>query len=160
MALRVFTPLITAIISGGQTGVDRAALDFALSNNIPCGGWCPKGRRSDDGRIPEKYPLKETSSPEYAVRTRKNIQSSDGTLIIVKDGKRDRGTQLTAKLCEKLKKPCRIVESMNISDKEDFIRWISDHNIRTLNVAGCRESSHPGIYDYATKVLDFFFADH
>ncbi len=70
------------IISGGQSGVDRAALDFCLENNIPCGGWCPKGRMAEDGRISDKYPLIETESEDYAERTRLNVENSDGTLII------------------------------------------------------------------------------
>jgi len=156
MISRISTLSITAIISGGQTGVDRAALDFAISNKIPCGGWCPKGRRSDDGRIPEKYPLRETGSPEYAVRTRKNIQSSDGTLIIAKNGIIDRGTRLTQELCKKLHKPC-LIAGMSEQEKQEFARWLLDYNIRTLNIAGCRESSQPGIYEYAMKVLKFLF---
>jgi hypothetical protein len=72
------------IISGGQTGVDRAALDAALALNIPCGGWCPKGRKAEDGPIPERYPLQETSSADYRVRTEKNVTDSDGTLILTR----------------------------------------------------------------------------
>jgi hypothetical protein len=146
-----------AIISGGQTGVDRAALDFALNNGIPCGGWCPKGRRSEDGSIPSRYPLKETASEDYSVRTRKNILSSDGTLIIVKDGLMDRGTQLTANLCEQLGKPYFSAGISENSVKECFRKWFEEKNIFTLNVAGCRESSQPGIYNYALEMLNLLF---
>lgn len=149
--------LISAIISGGQTGVDRAALDFALAQGIPCGGWCPKGRKSEDGFIPEKYPLKETSSPEYHFRTRKNILSSDGTLIIAKDNLMDRGTQLTQALCGKLQKPCFLASGVHADDKENFRVWLKVNNIQTMNVAGCREGSQPGIYTRALEVLEFLF---
>jgi predicted Rossmann-fold nucleotide-binding protein len=74
--------LIKRIISGGQTGVDRAALDVALELGIPCGGWCPKGRLAEDGSIDLRYPLKETNSSEYRERTEKNVEDSDGTLIL------------------------------------------------------------------------------
>jgi hypothetical protein len=150
-------PLISAIISGGQTGVDRAALDFALAQGIPCGGWCPKGRRSEDGTIPAKYPLKETSSAEYHVRTRKNILSSDGTLIIVKDNLMDRGTQLTQYLCKKLVKPCFVASGDSLDEKNEFFEWLINNQIRALNVAGCREGSQPGIYTRALEVLEFLF---
>ena len=73
------------IVSGGQSGVDRAALDFALENKIPCGGWCPKGRLAEDGRIHHRYPLRETSSTDYRVRTQANVEDSDGTLILYFD---------------------------------------------------------------------------
>jgi len=144
-------PTINAIISGGQTGVDRAALDFALNHGFLCGGWCPRERRSDDGMIPEKYPLKETSSPEYPVRTRKNILSSDGTLIIVQNGMMDRGTQLTHAICLEKGKPVFVAADKN--QKSNFLKWISENRIKTLNIAGCRKSSQPGIYDFAYNLL-------
>lgn len=142
---------ISVIISGGQTGVDRAALDFALDFGITCGGWCPKGRRSDDGEIPGKYPLKETSSQEYTVRTRKNILSSDGTLIIVKQGVMDRGTQLTHSICLERGKPVFI--AFSVKQKPEFVEWIISNRIKTMNVAGCRENTHPGIHDFAYALL-------
>src|SRR5436305_1193025 len=82
------------IFSGGQTGVDRAALDVALELGIPCSGWCPRGRRAEDGTIPPRYPLQETRSLAYPVRTRWNVRDSDGTLILTR-GRPDRGTALT-----------------------------------------------------------------
>ncbi|PSQ85488.1 MAG: molybdenum cofactor carrier, partial [Bacteroidetes bacterium QH_2_63_10] len=82
------------IISGGQTGVDRAALDAALAFNVPVGGWCPKGRRAEDGQIPDRYPLEETPSEAYEQRTAWNVRDSDGTLIIT-DGSLEGGTALT-----------------------------------------------------------------
>src|ERR1051325_10056938 len=97
------------IISGGQTGVDRAALDVALELEIECGGYCPKGRRSEDGIIPEKYPLTETSTREYAERTELNVKTADGTLVLI-DNQADRGTSLTIELCNRHKKPSMTVD--------------------------------------------------
>src|SRR5688572_16678238 len=96
------------IISGGQTGVDRAALDVALELGLPCGGWCPKGRKAEDGVIDPKYPLQETSTDDYPQRTEKNVQDSDATLILTR-GKPDGGTALTRSLAREHKKPCKVV---------------------------------------------------
>lgn len=90
------------IISGGQTGVDRAALDAALQLGIPCGGWCPKGRKAKDGPIPDRYPLKETESGSYPVRTEMNVRDSDGTLILTW-GRPTGGTALTVRLARRHK---------------------------------------------------------
>src|SRR5947209_11260398 len=89
--------MIAKIVSGGQTGVDRAALDVALELGLPCGGWCPKGRRSEGGRIPERYPLRETTSAAYPARTRRNVLYSDGTLVLT-NGPPTGGTALTIEL--------------------------------------------------------------
>lgn len=148
---------IPIIISGGQTGVDRAALDFALSNNIPCGGWCPKGRLSEDGRIPNKYPLKETVSTAYPVRTRKNIVSATGTLIIVKDDYMDRGTTLTLEICRKLNKPFFVASGSNPNEKELLIDWLAKHQIKILNIAGCRASAQKEIFSHAMNFLNALF---
>ena len=140
------------IISGGQTGVDRAALDFAINNGMPCGGWCPKGRLAEDGKLPLKYPLKETKTSNYPERTEKNILESDGTLIIYSD-KFDRGTALTKNLCNKHKKACLIHKIEQAFEKDEFLLWIKKYRIKTLNVAGPRESISKGIY---MKTLQFF----
>ena len=142
---------IEKIISGGQTGVDRAALDAALELGIPCGGWCPKGRRAEDGVIPSKYPLEETSSPDYPQRTEFNVQDSDGTLILTW-GPPMGGTLLTLKLARKHRKPCRLVDLAEGLDVSSVREWLSKSGIETLNVAGPRESEAPGIYEQA---LDF-----
>src|SRR5262245_50786528 len=94
---------VTKIVSGGQTGADRAALDVALELGLPCGGWCPRGRLAEDGPIASKYPLQETQSRDYPPRTKRNVQDSDGTLILTW-GNPDRGTILTAKLAQELGK--------------------------------------------------------
>src|SRR5207248_6603939 len=89
--------MFTKIVSGGQTGVDRAALDVALEVGLPCGGWGPQGRRAEDGPLPERYPLRETASAAYPARTARNVREADGTLILTR-GEPDRGTALTARL--------------------------------------------------------------
>lgn len=139
-------PTYFKIISGGQTGVDRSALDFALQNNIPCGGWCPKGRIAEDGIIPDKYPLKETSTSDYKERTEKNILNSDATLIIY-NLEIDKGTKLTFELCQKFHKPFLQIDLNSKNNSAKIIGWILDHQINDLNIAGPRESKSPGIYN-------------
>jgi hypothetical protein len=144
--------MITKIISGGQTGVDRAALDVALELGLPCGGWCPKGRRAEDGTIPVRYPLTETPWHGYPQRTEWNVRDSDGTLILVA-GRLDRGTSLTRSLAERYKKPLRVVD-LNFSSIIAEVRaWADDSGIHVLNVAGPRESSMPGVTAQATDFL-------
>jgi len=140
------------IISGGQTGVDRAALDVALALGLSCGGYCPRGRKSEDGTIPEKYPLTETKSDEYSERTRLNVQSGDGTLILT-TGRADRGTELTMELCSKFNKPFLEIDLTPEKKKADPGEWLSRNKIRVLNVAGNRESNAPGIYKAAFAFL-------
>jgi hypothetical protein len=140
------------IISGGQTGVDRAALDAALELEIPCGGWCPKGRRAEDGIIPSKYPLEETSSPDYPQRTEFNIQDSDGTLILTW-GPPLGGTLLTLKLARKHHKSYRLMDLAGGRDAPSVREWINKSKIEILNVAGPRESEAPGIYSRAMNFL-------
>jgi Circularly permutated YpsA SLOG family len=141
-----------AIVSGGQTGVDRAALDVALELGLKCGGWCPRGRRAEDGPIPNRYPLHETPSPFYPVRTRRNVRDSDATLVLTR-GLPDRGTKLTCALAERLEKPLFVV-NLNEPARFDRIRkWLTKYRVHTLNVAGPRESSQPGIHAQAADIL-------
>lgn len=143
---------ITKIVSGGQTGVDRAALDVALALGIPCGGWCPKGRRAEDGAIPAHYPLTETTSKDYRVRTRRNVRDSDGTLILMR-GPLSGGTALTRRLAKEMRKPCFVVDLTRRPRVSDVRTWLASNNICTLNVAGPRESSQPGIHALARRFL-------
>lgn len=138
-------------MSGGQTGVDRAALDAARRFNMPCGGWCPRGRRAEDGRIPAEYPLKETSSYQYQQRTRYNVRDSDGTLIITQGEPRG-GTGLTANLAAELARPLLVVDVRN-PDIAAVDTWLSANEIQTLNVAGPRESQIPGVYTLAYAIV-------
>lgn len=130
------------IISGGQTGVDRGALDACLQWNFPCGGWCPAGRLAEDGRINKRYPLLEMQSPYYDDRTRRNIIESDATLIICHQ-KLSGGTLLTANYARQVGKPLFIFElSPFFIDRslEDLADFIDAYQVRTLNVAGPRAS--------------------
>lgn len=140
------------IISGGQSGVDRAALDFAMQHKIPCGGWCPAGRLAEDGIIPDHYPLRETASSDHSERTRMNIDESDGTLIIFIN-EMDEGTNYTRRYAEETGKPVYIIAEAPGTDPTAFRNWMAENKIRVLNVAGPRESSGEGTYRFAFRVL-------
>ncbi len=144
--------IFSRIISGGQTGVDRAALDAALELGLPAGGWCPRGRRAEDGSIDLKYPLQETHSPYYPVRTAKNVLEADGTLILTR-GKPRGGTALTLKLARFHKRPYLVMDLKKGDDKEALWQWGKGNHIAVLNVAGPREGEAPGIYDQAFGFL-------
>ena len=144
--------IFSRIISGGQTGVDRAALDAALELGLPAGGWCPRGRRAEDGPIDPRYPLKETHSPYYPVRTEKNVLEADGTLILTR-GKPRGGTALTLKLARFNKRPFLVMDLNNGADKEALWQWGKRNRIAVLNVAGPREGEAPGIYGQAFGFL-------
>jgi hypothetical protein len=141
------------IISGGQTGADRAALDVALTLSLPIGGGCPKGRRAEDGMIPDRYPLTETPEADYDTRTRRNVEDSDGTLIL-NLGTLDGGTALTVKLARQMGKPCLMVALEDGIEPTAFQEWLDAHPIAVLNVAGPRESKRPGVYAAACRLLD------
>jgi hypothetical protein len=140
------------VISGGQTGVDRAALDVALELAIPCGGWCPRGRRAEDGPIPESYPLRETPSASYPERTAWNVRDSDGTLVVTR-GRPRGGTALTVSLARRAGKPVMVANLEGGVDAADIRAFLLEHRIRVLNVAGPRESEAPGIHDGAAALL-------
>ncbi len=144
--------VVDKLIAGGQTGADRAALDFALEHGISCGGWCPKGRWAEDGLIPEGYPLNETKSPDPAERTGLNIAESDGTLVFTL-GEPDTGTKLTLELAQRFNKPYLLVDFANTPHAEETRGWLACQEICTLNVAGPRESKSPGIYTLAKGFL-------
>jgi hypothetical protein len=144
--------MIERIISGGQTGVDRAALDVALALGIPCGGWCPKGRRAEDGAIPDLYPLQETDSSRYPVRTAMNVRQADATLILTR-GEPDRGTALTRDLAVRYQKPLLVVNLDAPITPAAAARWLRDSHVAILNIAGPRLSSAPGIDSQATAFL-------
>jgi hypothetical protein len=144
---------IKLIISGGQTGVDRAALDFAIAAEIPCAGWCPAGRRAEDGCIPEKYPLKETSGRQYPQRTRKNVKDSDATLILYFK-ELSGGTLLTRENAEKYFKPWFCYDLGTMEPIDALIAWLFAKNPAILNIAGPRESENLGIHGLGIQVLE------
>ena len=144
------------IISGGQTGVDRAALDVALKHGIDAGGSCPTGRLDEFGRIPDCYPLKELENGGFTERTLQNVKDSDGTVIIY-PGKLSGGTDQTVRFCIEQRRPCLLIDASKTPVKEaakliaDFVR---EKQIDILNVAGPRESEWPQGYEYASLGLD------
>ena len=140
------------IVSGGQTGVDRVALDTALDYGLSIGGWCPKNRKALDGPIPDKYPLQETKSSDYRVRTELNIRDSDGTLIL-NTGKLTGGTRLTHRLAVEQNRPVLVVQLDEQYDVGDVAGWIKDNKINVLNIAGPRERSQFSIYELAQSYL-------
>lgn len=140
------------IVSGGQTGVDRAALDVALELGISCGGWCPRGRRAEDGGIPLHYPLRETSSPDYRLRTRWNVRDSDATLVLTRGEPRG-GTLLTLRVAVALERPVQVVDLNLEPDPVTVRRWVAARRVRVLNVAGPRASEQPGIGEQARAFL-------
>ncbi|NJN47734.1 MAG: molybdenum cofactor carrier [Candidatus Competibacteraceae bacterium] len=141
------------IVSGGQTGVDRAVLDAALDLGMPCGGWCPKGRLAEDGVIPSRYPLTETHSSKYPFRTAYNVRDSDATLILTR-GEPTGGTALTAHLAASYRKPLWVVDLQQGLAVKPVVEWITRRPaVQVLNVAGPRESQCPGIYSQAYTYL-------
>jgi len=153
------TRKIRRIVSGGQTGVDRAALDFAMSRAIEHGGWVPRGRRAEDGVIPATYRVAETPTAAYRERTQRNVIDSDGTLIIF-EGRMSGGTALTLRFARALGKPCLAIDlRKNESNAAGAIcLWMRHHHIAVLNVAGPRESQAPGIYARSFALLERVFS--
>lgn len=144
--------MLGKITSGGQTGVDRAALDVGLKLHIPIGGACPKGRLAEDGPIDGKYPLQEMPTAAYDDRTRQNVVTTDGTLILHR-GPLSGGSALTKKLAIAHKKPLLLIDLAKNASPEEARNWIEQNAIANLNIAGPRESHHPGIYRLAFDFL-------
>ena len=147
--------LLERIISGGQTGADIAALDFAIANGIPHGGWCPAGRKSEDGPIDRRYQLKETASSGYVQRTEWNARDSDGTVVFSIEPELSGGSKKTVFLAHKHGKPVlRISRDGGPASPEQALRrFIQENNIKALNVAGPRASTEPNVYDFVLEVL-------
>ena len=142
------------IISGGQTGVDQGALDFALDYHFECGGYCPKERKSEMGTIPFKYPLTELESDDFVERTRKNIIESDATIIIKDEADFGEGTLRTIKFCKRLSKPYLTFDvNFDPINYEMFQEWLKENKVNVLNVAGNRNSESPGIEGKAYLIL-------
>jgi Circularly permutated YpsA SLOG family len=143
------------IISGGQTGADRAALEWALARGITHGGWCPKGRKAEDGVIPRQFQLKETSSASYSMRTRRNVRDSGGTVIFSEGGDLAGGTRETADCARKIGKPLlHLVASLEVNEAAaQLSAFLKEHGIVVLNVAGPRTSEEPDIGKFVQAVL-------
>lgn len=153
--------MIEKLISGGQTGADIAALDVALKHDFPHGGWCPKGRRSEAGPIPARYNVFETPSSSYLQRTERNVRDSDGTVVFTLAAKVTGGSLRTIEFARKHGKPCIHIGSQGglFDDPAQLLRkFVAQHGIKRLNVAGTRESKEPGIHEWVMQVLeDAFF---
>ena len=172
------------IVSGGQTGVDRAALDVAMKHGIECGGWCPAGRLDELGRIPERYPVKELRLSEkdgrslgrpdqgvagesaapwkrrdpFAARTFQNVKDSDGTVVFY-SGELRGGTEYSVRCCIEQKRVHRLIDAAKLSVEDAaslVVEFVYENKIEVLNVAGPRQSQWPNGYDYAFRALDIF----
>ena len=142
--------------TGGQTGVDRAVLDLALASGLKVRGWCPRGRRAEDGPLHRRYPLDETPSADYAQRTEWNVRDSDGTLVLRRD-KVDPGTALTIRLASRQARPLLLIDLANPLESVTVEQWIQRSGVQHLNIAGPRESQSPGIYEEACTFLEKLF---
>ncbi|MBE8970745.1 putative molybdenum carrier protein [Nostocales cyanobacterium LEGE 12452] len=150
---------VELIISGGQTGADRAALDWAIKHNIPYSGWCPKGRLAEDGVIEPKYTLKETSSSVYEERTELNVRDSDATVIFTINPRLIKGSLWTSSCAKKYKKPWIHLVRLN-NAFEPYIQlldFLQKYNVSILNVAGSRESEESDIGNFVTNTLESLY---
>ncbi len=152
IAKRIAAGSLEKIISGGQTGVDRAALDAAMSLGIPHGGYAPRGRLAEDGPIAPIYALQETDSPLYHVRTEKNVVESAATIILCR-GALQGGTDLKRKFAEKHQRPLKVIDISHPPPIGPTVEWLRALRVTELNVAGPRESGNPGIYAAARPWL-------
>ncbi len=153
--------ILEKVVSGGQTGVDRAALDAAMARGLAVGGWCPRGRRAEDGTIPPRYPLDETPRRNYAQRTKWNVRDSDATLILTQ-GTPSGGTALTIRAAKHRTRPTLVIDLTCQQGPDQavqrIVQWLEDQPINVLNVAGPRESSCPGITNLAYELLFAVFS--
>ncbi|MEY2537481.1 MAG: hypothetical protein QOG67_1221 [Verrucomicrobiota bacterium] len=148
------------IISGGQTGIDRAALDVALKHGVECGGWVPAGRLDEQGEIAARYPVTELPKGGFAERTAANVKDSEATVAIFSDGLGG-GTEYAVQCCIKQRKPYLLINAMQTPAEaaaELIMKFVREHRIRILGVGGPRQSEWPGGYDYAFRALEIFLA--
>ena len=150
------TVTVTTIISGGQTGADRAALDFALARDIAIAGYCPRGRRADDGKLNMKYPLKETASSAYPPRTCKNVILADATVIFNGAPRVSSGTRTTVRYAQLHQKKYKVLRGFPNVEKDAIAleEWLVMQHVTSLNVAGNREEGCRGIYRHVFAVLE------
>lgn len=144
--------MIEKVVSGGQTGADRAALDVAMELGIACGGWCPAGRQADDGIIPARYPLQETADMDHTVRTESNVRDSDGTLVFHR-GPLQGGTAYAVLMARHLGRPVLAIDLDEPCSAADVAAWIERSRMRVIHIGGQREASSPGIYAAARQCI-------
>ena len=147
--------VLAKIVSGGQTGVDRGALDAALASGFACGGWCPKDRNAEDGPIPDKYPMTLLAGGGYRQRTVMNVLDSDGTAILFNQSLSG-GTLYTHDVCRRERKPYIVLDATQISESAaaaTIVRFIEEHGIQVLNVAGPRLSRWAEGHGFALRVI-------
>lgn len=152
--------MISRIISGGQTGADIAALEVAVAHQLPHGGWCPKGRRSLAGPIPDNYQLTETPSSDYLQRTEWNVRDSDGTVVLTLAPQASGGSLKTLDFTRRHHKPALHLSRAQFDTRAAAAalrRFVKQHSIATLNVAGSRESKEPGLHAWTRDVLQASF---
>ena len=159
--------MIEKIVSGGQTGADRAALDVAIRHGFSHGGWCPKGRIALDGALGGQYQLRETPSADYLQRTEWNVRDSDATVVFTFAAKVTGGSRKTLAFAQAHGKPCLHLPLRDVRDYEDPVlklqRFVEQHGVRVLNIAGSRENKEPGLYLAVVKLLEnafFWFEAH
>lgn len=155
--------VLTKLISGGQTGADRAALDVAIRRSFQYGGWCPKGRKAEDGTLGGQYQLVETPRADYLQRTEWNVRDSDATAVFTLGSEATGGSLKTLGFASKHKKPCiHLSRSATQNPALALQRFVTEHTVSALNVAGTRESKEPGIYSWVYQVLEdaFFWAEN
>jgi hypothetical protein len=146
---------LVKIVSGGQTGADRVGLDFAIRHGIEHGGWCPKGRRAEDGTIPSRYRLRETPRSTYLQRTEWNVRDSDGTVIFSVKERLVAGPLRTLEFAILHRKPHLHLAAEARGDAALRLnRWMREHGVRVLNVAGSRASKEPEVGEFIRSVLD------
>ena len=143
------------VVCGGQTGVDRGALDAALAVGVPCGGWCPEGRLAEDGIIPVRYPVTELIGAGYDQRTRQNVEDSDGSLIIT-FGPASGGTARTIAACRELARPLLVIDACVAPLDQavsESVRFVTEQGIAELNIAGPRASDEPRGFGYSYALV-------
>jgi hypothetical protein len=145
---------VIKIVSGGQTGADRAALDWALAHGISCGGWCPKGRKAEDGRIDAKYPLTESPSVSYLQRTEWNVRDSDGTVLFSIDPILSGGSKKTGEFATMYRKPRLQLHAGEQDAARKLREFLARNPVTSLNVAGPRASEEPAVAEFVTQVLE------
>jgi hypothetical protein len=153
--LKVARPKIQKIVSGGQTGADRAGLDWAIAQGLEHQGWCPAGRRAEDGEIPREYSLRETDSSNYLVRTRWNVRDSDGTVIFTLSDHLSGGSLATQRFASALGRPClHVARDGRYDAVEVLLEFLEEFDVKILNIAGPRRSNEPDVGEFIWQVMD------